>query len=543
MRVLLIQPPVDLFDDDEKQSMPPLGLAYIAAVLERAGHEVSILDCVVAAFRRLHRLPDGRLRHGLDAEGIVKEIDRLRPHLAGVSNLFSAQSQAAHGVCRLVKETDPAIVTVMGGAHPSAVPEEVLADLRVDYVVQGEGESAMLRLANGLQQGRRVPDDPSGLVFRDDGAIRVGPPGPPLTDLDSLPLPARHLLPMREYLRYRAPHGTVVRRHPCTNMITSRGCPARCSFCSIHTVWGRRFRWHGAGRVMQEIEHLVGNYGVREIQFEDDNLTLNKPRMREICRRLIDQRVDLLWTTPNGVATWSLDEELLSLMRRAGCYHVTIAVESGSQETLDRLIRKPLDLRKVPPLVRAARKLGMGVSTFFVVGFPGETRTDIEKTFDYAMNLGADHVHFFTATPYPGTDLFRQCVEMGLMKTPVDYTQLRVGRPMFDTAEWTAEELIEMTRAAQARFYRQTAVRRPVRFAATVASKFAREPRLTARRAWRTLFSREATTENLGPKTISGPVPSAPRTDLDEEIEELGPLVEAADESDTWVSTSERGTR
>jgi len=506
MRVLLIQPPVDLFDDDEKQSMPPLGLAYIAAALEQAGHEVAILDCVVAAFQHLRLLLDGRLRHGLEAEGITRELRTFRPQLVGVSNLFSAQSEAAHDVCRLVKETDPATVTVMGGAHPSAVPGEVLTDPHVDYVVQGEGESAMLRLANALPHGRRVPDDPAGLAYRDDGAIRVCPPGPPLADLDSLPLPARHLLPMRHYFRYRAPHGTVVRRHPCTNVITSRGCPARCSFCSIHTVWGRRFRWHSANRVLQEIDHLVNDYGVREIQFEDDNLTLNKPRIREICRMIIDRRYDLLWTTPNGVATWSLDEDLLALMRRAGCYHIAIAVESGSQETLDRLIHKPLDLRKVPPLVRAARALGMGVSTFFVVGFPGETRADIEKTFDYAMNLGADHVHFFTATPYPGTDLFRQCVEMGLLKTPVDYTQLRVGRPMFGTTEWTADELVDMTRAAQSRFYRRTAIRRPVRFAATVSRKFAREPRLTARKAWRTLFSTEAATEKRGPEPLSEPM-------------------------------------
>jgi anaerobic magnesium-protoporphyrin IX monomethyl ester cyclase len=489
MRVLLIQPPVDLFDDDERQAMPPLGLAYIAAVLERAGHEVAILDSVVSAFQRLRLLPDGRLRHGLEGEGLIEEIRRFDPEMVGVSNLFSSQSDAAHYVCRLVKQIDPGIVTVMGGAHPSAVPEEVLVDPNVDYVVQGEGESAMLRLVNALQQERRVPDDPAGLAFRDEGTVRVCPPGPPLTDLDSLPLPARHLLPMRQYFRYRSPHGTVVRRHPCTNMITSRGCPARCCFCSIHSVWGRRFRWHSARRVIQEIDVLVNDHGVREIQFEDDNLTLNKPRMREICQGIIDHRFDLLWTTPNGVATWAMDEHLLELMRRAGCYHIAIAVESGSQETLNNLIHKPLDLRKVPPIICTARRLGMGVSAFFVVGFPGETRADIEKTCDYAMNLGVDHVHFFTATPYPGTDLFRQCVESGLLKTPVDYTQLRVGRPMISTAEWTADELAEMTRAAQARFYRSTALRRPVRFAATVARKFAREPRLTARKAWNVLFA------------------------------------------------------
>jgi len=506
MRILLIQPPVDLFDDDERQAMPPLGLAYIAAVLERAGHEVSILDCVVSAFESLRLLPDGRLRHGLDGEELAARIRHCRPQVVGVSNLFSAQSQAAHHVCELVKLTDTGIVTVMGGAHPSCVPELVLADANVDYVICGEGESAMLRLIESLRQGRCPPDDPSGLAFRAGDAIRVFAPASPLMDLDTLPLPARHLLPMKKYFRYRSPHGTVVRRHPCTNMITSRGCPARCSFCSIHTVWGRRFRWHSAVRVLREIESLVGDYGVREIQFEDDNLTLNKPRMREICQGVIDRRLDLLWTTPNGVATWALDEHLLGLMRRAGCYHIAIAVESGSQETLDRIIRKPLDLRKVPPIVRAARKLGMGVSAFFVVGFPGETRADIEKTFNYAMNLGADHVHFFTATPYPGTDLFRQCVEKGLMKTPVDYTQLRVGRPMFDTAEWTADELVEITRAAQARFYRQTAVRRPVRFAATVARKFVREPRLTARKAWRTLFAGETAADTREPEPISEPL-------------------------------------
>lgn len=528
MRVLLIQPPVDLFDDDEKQSMPPLGLAYIAAVLERAGHEVAILDCVVAAFQRLRRLPNGRLRHGLDGEGIVKEVRGFKPCLVGVSSLFSAQSQAAHHVCRLVKETDPAIVTVMGGAHPSAVPSEVLGDPHVDYVIRGEGEFAMLRLADALQEGRRIPDDPSGLAFREGDTIRVCPPGRALVDLDALPLPARRLLPMQHYFRYRAPHGTVVRRHPCTNMITSRGCPARCCFCSIHTVWGRRFRWHSARRVVREIDVLVNDYGVREIQFEDDNLTLNKPRMREICRRIIERRFDLLWTTPNGVATWSLDEELLALMRHAGCYHVAIAVESGSQETLDRLIRKPLDLRKVPPLVRAARGLGMGVSAFFVVGFPGETRADIEKTFGYAMNLGADHVHFFTATPYPGTDLFRQCVEMGLLKTPVDYTQLRVGRPMFNTAEWSADELIEMTREAQARFYRQTAVRRPMRFAATVARKFAREPRLTTRKAWGVLFGSPGV-DIRGREPAGETMPSSSRTRLGEATEETSSVAEGAE--------------
>jgi anaerobic magnesium-protoporphyrin IX monomethyl ester cyclase len=528
MRILLVQPPVDLFDDDERQAMPPLGLGYIAAVLERAGHEVSILDCVVSGFESLRLLPDGRLRHGLDGEDLARQIRAFKPQVVGVSNLFSAQSQAAHHVCELVRSIDASIVTVMGGAHPSCVAEEVLADANVDYVVRGEGELAMLRLVEALEHGRRVPDDPSGLAFRDEGAVRLFPAAAPLADLDGLPLPARHLLPMKEYFHHRSPHGTVVRRHPCTNMITSRGCPARCSFCSIHTVWGRRFRWHNAARVLHEIESLVEDYGVREIQFEDDNLTLNKPRMREICQGIVDRGFDVLWTTPNGVATWALDEHLLGLMRRAGCYHIAIAVESGSQDTLDRIIGKPLDLHKVPPIVRAARKLGMGVSAFFVVGFPGETRAAIDETFDYAMSLGADHVHFFTATPYPGTELFRQCVDLGLLKMPMDYTQLRVGRPVISTAEWTADQLAEMTRAAQVRFYRRTALRRPIRFAATVARKFAREPRVTMRKAWRTLFGGRVDAAPSQPEQAAEPAAPLLRSRLDKEVDQVrGPVGES----------------
>jgi magnesium-protoporphyrin IX monomethyl ester (oxidative) cyclase len=198
---------------------------------------------------------------------------------------------------------------------------------------------------------------------------------------------------------------------------------------------------------------------------------------------MIERRLDLTWTTPNGAAIWALDEELIGLMRQAGCHHLTLAVESGSQDVLRNIIRKPLALSRVRPIVDACRSQGMGVSLFFVVGFPGERKADIQRTFDFAMSLDADQACFFTATPYPGTELFEQCLALGLLRRPVDYTTLRVGRPMFGTADWSADELADMTRAAQARFYRRTAVRRPVRFFAAAAAKFLREPRVTLAKA------------------------------------------------------------
>lgn len=483
MRILLIQPPYDLYDEDERQAMPPLGLAYIAAVLERDGHEIQIIDCAAEDFHRLTPLPDSRRRHGLGDEELMQILQDFRPELVGVSCLFSAQAPSAHHVCKVVKEIDPQVRTVMGGAHPSAVPEIVLADTRVDNVILGEGEIVFQRLARALQEGKKLPADISGLAFRKGDSVSINPQQEYLTNLDLLPLPARHLLPMKKYFEYRSPHGAYVKHDPCTNMITSRGCPAKCCFCSIHTVWGRKLRCHSAKRVIEEMQHLIDVYGIREIQFEDDNLTLNKKRMREICQQMIDRKMNLSWTTPNGTALWALDAELIELMRSAGCYHITIAIESGNQDVLSNIIQKPLDLKRVPPIVRACREVGMGISAFFVVGFPGESKADIEKTFYYALNLGVDQACFFTATPFPGTALFQQCLDQGLLETPVDYTKLRVGRPLFGSNDWSAHDLYEMTREAQARFYRHTVLRQPVRFLSTAARKFMREPGVTLRKA------------------------------------------------------------
>ncbi len=490
MRILLIQPPYDLQPDDERQAMPPLGLAYIAAVLQREEYEVRILDCVAEGFHHLLPLADGRRRHGLDPESVKRELGDFQPKVVGVSCLFSAQSQAAHDTCALVKQILPEAVVVMGGAHPSALPEDTLADPNVDAVAIGEGELSMLRIVRAVQAGEFPPTNGDGLALRRDGRICVEPLNERIEQLDSLPLPARHMLPMRKYFEYRAPHGSMVKRNPCTNMITSRGCPAQCSFCSIHNVWGRRFRYHSADRVVEEIESLIGDYGVREIQFEDDNLTLHKQRTIDICQTIIERRIDITWSTPNGVAAYAINEKILELMRSAGCHHITLGVESGSQHTLKEIIGKPLRLEKVQPIVKACRKLGLGVSAFFVVGFPRETRAAIRQTFDFALELDVDTLNFFTATPYPGTRLYRECVEQGLIETPVDYARLRIGRPLINTSEWSAEELLDWVRDAQARFYRRAARRHPVRFFTTVLSKFAREPGYIARKARDTIMPR-----------------------------------------------------
>ena len=209
MRILLIQPPYDLQPDDERQAMPPLGLAYIAAVLERAGYGVRILDCVAEGFQHLTPLADGRRRHGLPAEALTRVIQESDPAIVGVSCLFSSQSPAAHDVCALVKRVAPTAITIMGGAHPSALPRETLVDQNVDVVALGEGERSMLRLVQALERGTFPPPQTNGLAFRDGDEIRVDPLTERIVEIDSLPPPARHLLPMRQYFDHRAPRDGV----------------------------------------------------------------------------------------------------------------------------------------------------------------------------------------------------------------------------------------------------------------------------------------------------------------------------------------------
>ncbi|MDP2212196.1 MAG: radical SAM protein [Candidatus Aquicultor sp.] len=218
---------------------------------------------------------------------------------------------------------------------------------------------------------------------------------------------------MDTYFTINRPHGTTSVRTPNTSIITSRGCPAKCIFCSIHSVWGRKFRARSPESVLEEIRHLRDDYGIQELQFEDDNLTFDATRAKSIFQGMIDLKFDILWTTPNGVAAYALDDETLELMKKSGCYRICLAIESGNKEVLNKIIRKPLRLPIVKPLIAKVKDLGIAVDAFFVVGFPGETREQMADTFKFANGIGAENVNFFIATPYPGTKLYDVCREKG----------------------------------------------------------------------------------------------------------------------------------
>jgi len=411
-RVLLVEPPLTRPPDMPAEKVrigvvPPLGLAYIAAVLEKEGYEVKILDCIVEGSLKGSPYRNGEIRYGLSDDDIKARIREFSPHIVGVSCLTSNKYKDAHNVCRLAKEIDQSIPTVMGGTHPTVLPEATLADANVDFVVLGEGEYTARDLLHTLATG----DDLAGLDgigYKDHDEIRIIPKTRYIENLDELPFPARHLLRMDRYSTTVSPHSGI-KRTPFTAMISSRGCPARCTFCTIRKVWGPAHRMRSAGNVLAEIEHLVRDYGIKEIHFEDDNLTTNKQRALGIFNGLIQRKLDITCNSPSGLALFTLDEELLRKMKECGYYSISIAIESGDADVLKKLMHKPVNLDKARRIAKITRDLDLKVKGFFILGYPGETKEQMKRTVDFAASLDLDWAIFFIATPLPGTELEAIC--------------------------------------------------------------------------------------------------------------------------------------
>jgi magnesium-protoporphyrin IX monomethyl ester (oxidative) cyclase len=408
MRVLLVLPPSTLYPGDVHFISFPLGIGYLASILEKDKHNVQILDCVIEdqAPKRMN----GNAYHiGLSWEEIKERIRKSQPDLVGISCSYSVDFNNARKIAKITKELGD-IPVVIGGAHSSALPIDTLNDENVDYVVIGEGEETLSLLIESIEK-QQLPEHIDGLGFKKNNKFLINPKKKFIENLDGLPLPARHLFPMDKYIYSRKIHGFLLKRQPYTTMITSRGCPQRCTFCTIHTIWGRKWRARSPKNVVDEIEHLVKEYGIREIHFEDDNISLSKSRMEAICDEIINRKLDITWATPNGISVKTLDENIIRKMKKSGCYRLFLAIESGNQFVLNRVIRKGLSLETVKSVNAMLKKFGIERNGCFVIGMPGETKENIRDTIDFAKSLDLDTACFSIATPYPGSELYNMCKE------------------------------------------------------------------------------------------------------------------------------------
>lgn len=413
-RVLLAKPTSTRIEGTEgKRAVFPLGIGYLVAVLEQTGkYEVGVLDATVEGVENEVELEPHVFRFGLREADIETRISQFQPDVVGISCLFSTQHEDAVSMARIAKRVSPDIVTVMGGSHPSALPEFVLRSPYVDYVIQGEAEASFPRLLDALGKGNGF-ESIDGLAYKYNGGIKVNRKREFIRELDSLPFPARHLFPFNLYMEEGRQHG-VSSRSPFAQMVTSRGCPSKCIYCAKRVLWGNSYRIRSLPNVFDEIEFLAYKYGIKEIHFEDDNFTVSRKRVLEFCDEVLRRKLDMTWVAPNGVAVWTLDDEILEKMREVGFYSLGLAIESGSQDVLRR-VKKPLDLSKVRPIVKKMKELGFYTKGFFMIGFPEETREEIEETIQLAEELELDAFSFFIATPLPGSEMFDYCIKKGLI--------------------------------------------------------------------------------------------------------------------------------
>jgi len=409
-----------------------LGLGYIAAVLEAHEYEVRILDCLVEGYERRAVVDDEGefIRYGLDAESVAETIGSFAPHVVGVSSIFSNQADAVASVFETVRRVCPSAKLVTGGAHARYFPNNYLDELGLDAVFLGEAEASFLQYLEALNGSADFADVSNAIVrncervYRSDDMTLIRreqrDDNGQWAELDEIPHPAWHLYNMEKYFSlgaYQSPY-TIGSR--VGQIYTSRGCSAKCTFCTTTNFWGGKLRRRSPQDVINELEALKRDYAIDEFHVQDDNITNDKAHAKALFRSF--EAVKLPWATPQGTALWRMDEELLDLMAASGCYQLTFAIESGVQRILTDLIRKPLNLDRTKHLIGYARDRGISVHGFFIVGMPpmfghpGETLEEMDRTFAFAQASGIDSASFFTATPIVGSSLLPECVRQGFVE-------------------------------------------------------------------------------------------------------------------------------
>lgn len=424
----------------------PLGLGYIAAMLEREGYAVSILDAFIEGWDQEARVNQEKILVGLSFDQIREVVRATNPDAVGVTSMFTSQRKNAHRVAQVVKEVDPHIVVIFGGAHPTSAPEMVMADPNVDVAVLSEGDNLIVPLLRCIESDGDLREL-DGLAYRDATAqVVVIEKITQVVDLDILPYPARHLLPMEKYFAAGVRHGGIGKGKRAASMITSRGCQYRCNFCTAFKVFTRRPRMRSIENVLGEIDELVNKYQVDELFFEDDQIIAKQRRSGDLFDA-IAARYRLYWDTPNGVSPWLLDDEILAKMKAAGCYRVNIAIESGNQWVLDNIINKPVKLDKVPEVVAAIRRHGMEVGTYLVVGNIGrdavETLDQIKESFAFCRKIKV-YPHASLLTAYPGSEVLDIAIEKSYLVPGFDWDNLIIQKSQLQTPLWSPEELVAL---------------------------------------------------------------------------------------------------
>lgn len=439
MKIVLINPTISGYNNRDLIGAEPLGLAYLAAFLEQKRFDVQILDCFAKGMHQLYKA-NGFLRKGLTNSRIRELLLQMNPDVIGIHSNLTMFFSDAEEIARLVRKVFPQRPIVFGGAHATMESRSIVEKGIGDLVVRGEGEATAVELFNALEKGASV-DNILGLTYRNSlGKVCMTPDRPLLEEIESLPRPAWHKFDMNIYLKNSKKNFPFLMNHPAASLITSRGCPYNCIFCSTKNMWKRKWRADSPEKVIGEIEYLVKNYGVKEIIIQDDNFLVDKKRVDRILDLLIEKNLGITLHNATGITLWTVDYSLLKKMKNAGFYRAAFPVETGNPKTL-RFIRKDINLDKIPEIVRMANELGFWTQANFIIGFPYETRKDILTTIHYAFKSGFDFAIFLIAQPFPGAEMYDIYKKEGLLKEELLNKRSIFFETQFDTKYLKAKEI------------------------------------------------------------------------------------------------------
>jgi|Deesub1362B_J571_1020462.scaffolds.fasta_scaffold00398_27 radical SAM superfamily enzyme YgiQ (UPF0313 family) len=419
MKVLLVNPPSETaIKEYLGAAAPPIGLASLAAVAIQEGCKVKVVDAVALNF---------------DFHQLEKEISKFKPEVVGVT-ATTPGIYSAYRVAEIGKELG--CHTVIGGPHATFMDVEVITECdAVDVVVRGEGEVTFSQLLDAFEKDKL--SDVAGITFRDGEMIVRTPKRKFVEDLDTLPVPAFDFLP--KYYTGNSNFGAVM---------TSRGCPYCCVFCSSSRLFGNIWRGHSADRVVEELS-LLNEMGIRNVEFMDDTFNVNKRRAIEISKKIRQERLDISWISSSRVDTFNVDAA--REMRKAGCHSLYFGIESGSQRILD-FIGKNISVEKAEKAVKKAKELGFRVIGSFVIGFHHEKVEEMDKTIKLARKLPLDFAQFTIATPYPGTKLYEIASRLGLLFTR-DWRRYTTLEPVMKNIHVDARQIQAMLSKAYLSFY------------------------------------------------------------------------------------------